>query len=150
MLDILRAVAGDIERGIASGMFTEFVSPKVGVGCALVDPIGIHPVDEVVATEALQEAVHGWPIICWYDGAVGLAIRRVWRRNWIILPAQIAVLSITPVAKVWPKTVDCPGVGRKKLALGLEACPCRPELCLKNEPAKGFGATRVDRRTVGA
>ena len=67
---------------------------RTSVGGALVDPVCVHIVKEVVGTEVLNECADVWSCVGRNDGAVAETIGGVWRGNWIELAAQVAVLGV--------------------------------------------------------
>ena len=150
VLDVVRAIAGDVEGGVASRVLAELVGPEVSVGRALVDPVRVHPVDQVVAAEGLQERVDRGAVVVGDHGAVGEAVGRIRRGDRVVLALQVAVLSVRAVAEVGPQAVQCPCVGGQLLAFGFESCPCRPELCEEDEPTVRLGAAGVDLGGIGA
>lgn len=85
VFDVLRAVAGDVEGREAGRVLAEFMGPEVGVGGALVDPVRVHPVNQVVAPEGLEERVDRGAIVHGHGGAVREGIGRVRRGDWVVL-----------------------------------------------------------------
>ena len=82
-------------------MLAEFVGPEVGIGGALVDPVGVHPGKEIVSSKRLDESVdcrtgvrgHG------VEGAVGT--RGCLRRGeGVVLAAANGILVIWGFVKV--------------------------------------------------
>ena len=57
MLNIFRTVAGHVECREESRMLAEFMPPERRVIGSLVDPILVHPCEEIVAGERLNELV---------------------------------------------------------------------------------------------
>lgn len=55
VLDVLRAVAGNIKGAVAGGVLGELMAPKVWVGLALGDPVLVHVGEEIVAAKGLEK-----------------------------------------------------------------------------------------------
>lgn len=53
MFDILGAVAREVKSREAGRVLAELVGPEIGIGRSLVDPVCVHPIDQVVAAERL-------------------------------------------------------------------------------------------------
>lgn len=70
------------------------------VGRVLRDPVRVHVLEEIVPAERLEESANARAIVSRDDGAIRQAIGGVWRRHWVVLAAQIAVLGVSPVAGV--------------------------------------------------
>lgn len=106
MLLILGPVARDIKGAVASAMLGELVAPEIVVWAALVDPVVVHPVQEIILAKWLQECADVWATV-WRDRraawCVGSGVRT---RRGIVLAAQIAVLSEGAIAEVGPETVE--------------------------------------------
>lgn len=51
-------------------MLGELMSPEVGVWCALIDPVGVHPVEQIILLEAFNESCNRWAFVCRHDGTV--------------------------------------------------------------------------------
>ncbi len=128
VLTILRSIARDIKGREAGRMLGELVGPEVGVGRTLVDPIRIHPAEEVVLAEWGEEGVDTWALIGWYGGAVGKTSRGVGAGSWVVLAGQVAVLGVAAIAEVRPQAVQRPGICGEKLALRFEAGVGGPKL----------------------
>ena len=122
VLAVLRAVAGHVEGGVAGGVLGELVRPEVDVGPALVDPVGVHPREQVEPAEipdevvyrrarvrrhAVQRAVGAGGGVGGGDGIVLAAGKMVslglWIELWRYL-LQVAVLCERAVAVVRPQT----------------------------------------------
>lgn len=78
------------------------MSPEVSVRSALVDPVGIHPVEQVVPLECLDECRDGWALVWWNYSPVWQCIGRIGRGCRVILTAKIAVLGVAAVAEIGP------------------------------------------------
>lgn len=102
VLDVLGPVAGEIEGGEARRVLAELVAPEVRVRCALVDPVRVHPVEQVVAAERLEERPDVRALIGRDKRAVREPGGRVGGRDGIVLPLQVAILCVRPIAEVWP------------------------------------------------
>ena len=57
MLDVFGAIARHVESGEAGAVLAEFMAPEVAVGGTLIDPIFLHPCQEVVFAKGLEEGV---------------------------------------------------------------------------------------------
>lgn len=128
VLPVLRAVAFGVEGGIAGSVLRELVAPEPGVVLVLSNPVLVHPSEEIVLSERLEESTDIWARVRWDGGAVGFAVGRVGGRDGVILAGEIAVLGVGAVAEVGPETVERPGLGRQQLAFGFEAGVGVPEL----------------------
>lgn len=149
VLDVVGTVAGDVKGGIAGGVLGELVSPEVGVGRALVDPVGVHVVEQVVAAEVLDEIVHAGALVRRHHGTVGQAVGGVGRRHRVVLARQVAVLRVRAVAEIGPQAVQRPRVGWQELTLRLETRVRLPELRREHQSAERLGTACVRRRRVG-
>jgi len=74
VLDIVGAVAGDVEGRVASVVLGEFVGPEGLVGGALVDPVRVHVVKQVVAAEIGDESIHAGALVRGDNGTIGEAV----------------------------------------------------------------------------
>lgn len=93
MLPILRAKARHLKGRVASSVLAELVGPEVDVGSSLVDPVGVHVVEQVVAAEVGDELADGCAVVGDYwsvwAGVVG-------RLGWVgvVLAVGVAVLGV--------------------------------------------------------
>ena len=78
VLDVVGSVARDIKCRIAGGVFAELVAPEIRVWRALVNPVGVHPVEQVVSAEGFDECADIGPRVGWNKCTVGKAVCRVW------------------------------------------------------------------------
>lgn len=74
VLAVLRTIAGDVEGGEASCVLAELVGPEAGVVLLKGDPVGVHVVEEIVATERLEESADIGAVVDWDNGAIGEAV----------------------------------------------------------------------------
>lgn len=130
-------------------MLAELMLVKLVVRRALVDPVLTHPCHEVIFAKRLDQAQDAGTLVRWDDGTVGQLIGGVGRWLSIILTAQIAVLGVGTIAKIWPQSMQCPVIGGEQLTLRLETSVCRPELGREEESSVCFGTARVDGVRVG-
>ena len=137
-------VAGDVEGAEAGRVLAELVGPELCVGGPLVDPVFVHPGEQVVAPKVHDEFVHAWTRVGRDGRPVRQAGRRVGRGHRVVLARQVAVLRVGAVAEVGPEAVQGPLGGREELAVGFAAGVGGPELRGEDEPAVGFGAASVD------
>lgn len=149
VLLVLGPVAGDVKGRVASRVLGKLVAPEIRVRGALVDPVRVHPGDQVVLAERREERVDAGALVRGHHGAVGQAVGRVGRRRRVVLPAQVAVLGVAAVAEVGPETVESPCVFGQELPFGLEARVCGPELSGEQEASVCFGAACVDGQRIG-
>lgn len=83
-------------------MFGEFVSPEVRVRSALIDPVRVHPVEQVVLLECLDKCRYGRTLVRWNCRAIWQSVSRIGRWRRIVLTIEIAVLSVAAVAEIGP------------------------------------------------
>lgn len=94
-----------LECAIAGCMLRELVSPEISVWRALVDPIGVHPVQEIV-TRKVGDDIRDWRTgKRWNNCTIWQAIRCVWRRCWIVLSSQVAILGVRAIAEIRPQAL---------------------------------------------
>lgn len=74
VFDILRPVARDVEGREAGRVLAELVGPEVGVGCPLVDPVRVHPIDQVISSEGFQEGLDCRSFVCRHHRSIGQSI----------------------------------------------------------------------------
>ncbi|KAH0281709.1 ribonuclease T2, partial [Aureobasidium melanogenum] len=118
----------------------QFVNDFYNASCipvrsTLVDPVLVHPCEEVVFAERLEESANVGTLVRGNNSAIGQAV--------------VTVLSVRAIAEVGPQAVQRPLVGRQQLTLSFEASVCRPELSREEESSICFGAARVDGVGVG-
>ena len=130
-------------------MLAELMRPELVVGSALIHPVLVHPFQKIVAAEFLYERTDLSTGPGWNRRTSRRPRGCVRRRTRIILPIQIAVLRVAPIAEIRPEAMQGPGVGREELALGFEAGVGGPKLSGEEETAECFGAAGVDREGVG-
>jgi hypothetical protein len=94
VLTVHGAVAWLVEGREARSVLAELVSPKASVVLVLSNPVRVHVFEEVVAAKGLDEGTDVGAVVRWYKGAVGESIGGVWRRDWVVLAGQIAVLRV--------------------------------------------------------
>lgn len=85
VLGILRPVARDVEGREASRVLAELMGPEVGVGCPLVDPVRVHPIDQVVSAECFQEGLDCRTFVCRHHRSIGERICCIRRWYWVVL-----------------------------------------------------------------
>ena len=118
MLFVVGAIASHIESGCAGRVFGELVSPEVGIGVTLVDPVLVHyissrrvnynylstkqskvrtVIQQRESSELNNEGVDTRTLVGRNGGTVRLAGSRVRRRCRVELPCQITVLCEAPI-----------------------------------------------------
>lgn len=124
----------------------------------------VHPIQQIIAGKRLQEGSDIWAFVSWdnssweqfrleallllergYKAVITIckAIGRVGRWRGIILSAEVTVLRIRAIAKVGPKSMQCPRVRRKQLTLTFETSVRVPVLGAQQKTAVCFGAAGV-------
>lgn len=149
VLDVLRAVALDVEGRVARGVLAELVAPEPGVVLVLRHPVLVHVRQQVELAERLEERADAGPRVGRHRRAVRLARRGVGRRDRVVLAREVAVLRVGAVAVVRPKTMNGPRVAGQPLSVGFPARVCVPELGGEHEAAVGLLAAGVDQRRIG-
>jgi hypothetical protein len=91
-------------------VFAELVTPEIAVWSALVDPVRIHPLEEIITAKRFKECTNVGTLVRRYNGAVRKAGSRVWGWHGVVLTVQVAILGVAAVAIVGPETVQGPGV----------------------------------------
>jgi hypothetical protein len=71
VFSIFRAIARHVECGEASSVLAELMLVKLVVGSALVDPVLVHPCDEVIFAKRLDQAQDAGTLVWRDDGTVG-------------------------------------------------------------------------------
>jgi hypothetical protein len=94
VLDVLRAIARHIEGREASSVLAELVFVKLMVWCSLIDPIFVHPCQEVIFAKCLNEGLNAGTFVSRNDGTIGQRVGGVRRRLSIVLSREIAVLGV--------------------------------------------------------
>lgn len=149
VLFVLGPVAGDVKGRVASGVLGEFVAPEVRVGRPLVDPVRVHPREQIHFAKRLEERADVGPLVRGHGGAVGQTVGRVGGRGRVVLSAQVAVLGVAAVAKVGPEAVEGPRLCGQELALFLEPGVRGPELGGQKEASVRLGTACVDGQRIG-
>jgi hypothetical protein len=103
VFDVVGSVAGDVKGRVAGRVLGKLVGPEVGVGSSLVDPVSVHPLDEIVGAKIFEESADIGALVGRDDGTVGQTGGGVGRGSGIVLTAQIAVLGVGAIAKVGPE-----------------------------------------------
>lgn len=78
------------------------MSPEVSVRSTLIDPVRVHPVEQVVLLECLDERRNGRALVRRHYRAVWQSVGRVGGRRRVILTVEIAVLGVAAVAEIGP------------------------------------------------
>ena len=73
---------------------TYFMGPKVSIGEALINPVLVHIIQEVVSSKCLDKSIHARAGIDRDFRAVG---KFLWRRYRIVLPGKVTILFIRPI-----------------------------------------------------
>jgi hypothetical protein len=74
-------------------------TPEILVGGVLRDPVRVHVLKKVVSAERFEEGANAGAVVRWYYRAVGQPGCGVRRRYWVILTAEIAILSVRAIAR---------------------------------------------------
>jgi hypothetical protein len=80
------------------------MTPEARIVLSLGNPICVHVLEEVGSAKRFQERPDVGACVWEHSGAVFEPIGCVGAWDWVVLPAQIAVLRVGAVAEVGPET----------------------------------------------
>ena len=82
-------------------------TPEILVRRILRNPVRVHVLEQVVPTEWFQERADSRTVVCRNNCTICQTIGGVRRRHWVVLAAQIAVLSVRTIAIMGCQSFDC-------------------------------------------